>query len=555
MKRSLLYLLFFFWTALIYGQDFVVKNMHVSIDLHKEGYILVNEKIDVHFNEERHGIIRDIPYVYKVKNNKYTTHLTDISVSGHNYKVSDGSGMKHIKIGDADKYVNGQQSYTISYKLKGPFLTSAEYDEFYYNVTGNEWTAPIEHASFEVHLPDSLSIRYNDMRIFTGAMGSNDKNATISQLGNVISGETTTTLAEGEGLTFAIKLPKSYINASSVLAMEEERKEEPVNQWPFAALPMTILTALLVFWKKLRGKNDVQDIVPRPYPPLDLTPAEVGAFYDHIVHDRDVISLLPYWAYQGYLKIDYNKSEGDMRLTKIKPLDGERPDYEYTLFNDLFLNRDSVELSSLKYHFYNTNAKVKAEIRKEIIDLQLYDDTYRYWFKSWRLWLLMAFLIPLMVLSLVFGYWLTGVIFLSSIAAVIVLGSIGSKPSEKGKRVKQELLGFYQFLRDDDTSQYQELIQKDEKYFEKVYPYAVAFNLDKSWIKKIRPYQSVAPMWYGYYGPYVHQNHGSMDTFSEGFQPKSISSAFTSIQSSGGGGGFSGGSSGGGFGGGGGSSW
>ncbi|MBK8701321.1 MAG: DUF2207 domain-containing protein [Saprospiraceae bacterium] len=314
---------------------------------------------------------------------------------------------------------------------------------------------------------------------------------------------------------------------------------------------------LLLAWKKLRGNDDDDEMVPQPYPPLDLTPAEVGAFYDHIVHDRDVISLLPYWAYQGFITIAYDKSSGDMRLTKVKNLEGERPTYEYTLFNGLFDYRSTVDLSDLKYKFYSTQTQVKSQIRKEIIDLQMYDDQYRYWFKTWRIWLFFVCLIPIMALSFIYGYWMAGIVVIFAMIAVIVVASVGSKTSEKGRRVKQELRGFHTFLKNDDTSQYPDLIKNDPSYFEKVYPYALAFGLDKSWLSKIKPYQTMAPMWYGYYGPYAHDYNRSMDSFSEGFSPREISSAFTTMPASSGGsgGGFSGGSSGGGFGGGGGSSW
>ena len=39
------------------------------------------------------------------------------------------------------------------------------------------------------------------------------------------------------------------------------------------------------------------------YPPEGLPPAEAGAFIDDKTDNRDIISLLPYWGGQGYLKI------------------------------------------------------------------------------------------------------------------------------------------------------------------------------------------------------------------------------------------------------------
>jgi uncharacterized membrane protein len=157
------------------------------------------------------------------------------------------------------------------------------------------------------------------------------------------------------------------------------------------------------------------------------------------------------------------------------------------------------------------------------------------------------------IASFIMGYWLVGIALIIAIMVVIVFSSISNKLSDKGQRVKRDLKGFYQFLKNDNSKEYEEIVNKDPHYFEKVYPYAVAFNMDKNFINKIKPYQSTAPFWYGYYGMPMHNT--SFVTFSDNFKPKEISSAFSSYPVSSSGGSSGGGFSGGGFGGGGGGSW
>ena len=543
-----------------FSQGFKINSFDAQIQISKEGKIQVTETLDVFFTEQKRGIFRDIPYRFSNNGMKYETEISDISVDNHPYKVSKKSGMKSIRIGDPDVYLTGPQKYVIRYTVEGPFISTPEYSEFYWNITGNDWQAVIEKASFSVLLPDSISIRYNNLRVFTGMEGENGKEATIRQEGRTIKGETTAAINPGQGLTIAIKLPKDYVPANATLEVDTPPPPPKglADQWPMSLLPIGLILGLFGFWKKMRGSDELDDIEPKPYPPLDLTPAETGAFYDHIVHDRDVISLLPYWAHQGFIKMEKDKANDEMYITKIKQLDGERPDYEYTLFNDLFTGRNYVTLTDLKYNFYDTHQKVKSQIKKEIIDLQLYDDQYRYWFKSWRLWILFVAILPLIMVFFYFQYWLSAIILMLMLVLIIVLASLGSRTSEKGLRVKKDLRAFYNFLRNDDTSSYPELIKNDPQYFEKVYPYAVAFNLDKTFTSRIKPYQTMAPMWYGYYGGYYpHGHNNTMEDFSSDFSPKEISSAFSTVASSSGssGGGFSGGSSGGGFGGGGGGSW
>ena len=559
MKHLLTLLISCLFLMYASAQGFKISSFHADIQLSREGKIEVTENIDVFFTEQKRGIFRDIPYKFKNAGKKYTTDISNITVVGHPFKVSKKNGMKSIRIGDPDIYLTGNQKYTIRYTVEGPFLSNPEFCEFYWNITGNDWQATIDKASFAVTLPDSLVIRYNNLRVFTGASGENGKDATIRQEGRTIKGETTAPLYPGQGLTIAIQLPKDYVPANATLEVDTPPPppKDFGDQWPMAALPLGLLAALLGFWKRMRGSDENNDIEPKPYPPLDLTPAETGAFYDHIVHDRDVISLLPYWAAQGHIKMEKDKAADEMYFTQIIDLSTGRPPYEYTLFNDLFSFRTSVRLSDLKNEFYDTHQKVKSQIKQEIIDLQLYDDQYRYWFKSWRLWVLFLLLLPLIVVFFYFQFWLSAIIVIGMLLTIIVLGSIGSSTSEKGRRVKEDLRAFHRFLQNGDASQYPELIKNDPQYFEKVYPYAVAFNLDKSFTQRIKPYMTMAPMWYGYYGGYYGHGHHTMEDFSQDFSPKEISSAFTSMPASsgGGGGGFSGGSSGGGFGGGGGGSW
>ena len=81
----------------------------------------------------------------------------------------------------------------------------------------------------------------------------------------------------------------------------------------------------------MRGGDDTEDVEPKPYPPLDLTPAETGAFYDHIVRPRChfLTSIL---GSPGLYQNGKDKAADEMYITKIKHLEGERPTYEYTLF-------------------------------------------------------------------------------------------------------------------------------------------------------------------------------------------------------------------------------
>ena len=562
MKLKLTILFSLFYCSFSFAQGFVVDSVISNITISKNGTATVNEKIYADFSESKRGIVRFIPYKFKNEGSKYTTDISGLKCNNNEYKVSSSNGNKVIKIGNKHKYITGKQYYDISYDIEGPFITSETYQEFYWNITGNKWDATINNVKFNVYMPDDVQIRYNNLKVFTGREGEKNVDATITQKGNIISGFTTKAIYPGEGLTIAVKLPQGYITGKT-MEVKKERVQPNIplsSQWPMGLLPLGLIAALFAFWRKMKGSKEetsAQTDDLAYYPPLELNSAEVGAFMDGFVHDRDIISLLPFWANQGFVKVE-QYADG-MYFHKLKVLDEGRPDYEYELFNEIFKSRNMVSLEDIKYNFATIMWKSKSKIKNEIIDLKLYDDNYRYWFRSWRWWIMIVLFLPLIVLSFAYGYWMAAIGFMLCIIAIIIFGSLNQRKSNLGINIQKKINAFYNFMKLNDDKKFQEVANADPLYFEKVYPYAVAMNLDKSFTQRMRTVRTASPFWYmPYYVMGSHNNNNGFEQFTVDYSPKEITSAFTSTQSTGGssGGGFSGGGfSGGGFGGGGGGSW
>jgi uncharacterized membrane protein YgcG len=561
MRKYLLLSLLFVNFA-IFGQGFTIDSIITTMFIKKSGEVNVNEQIYTDFTQQKHGIFRLVPYVYAHNGNRYTTALSDVDVANTPFQISKEKGNVKIRMGDPNKKVIGKQNYSIKYTIDGPFIDSKEFQELYWNIVGNGWPTSIGYARATVEFEEDFTS--NDLVVYTGSEGSKKMDGLVEKNGKFVTAYITKSLASGEGFTLAVKLPAGYIPTNKTMQVElPEAPKAPTppvpisHQWPLAAMVLAPIIYLYDLRNKMKKQEDesYKNITAKPYPPLDLTPAEVGTFHDNVVHDRDVISLLPYWGYQGYLRMEYNPQIDDTYIIQIKPLDGERPDYEYMLWRSVFSYGTTVALSSIQYTFHNKNSQVKSMIYQELKDLAMYDENYRSIFKSWRMLLVGLVLIPIMIFAFFKGYWMVGAAAIIALVSTIILTTLAYKYTLKGQRVQQDLKGFYAFLRDKENYDFTEIINKDPKYFEKVFPYAVAFGLDKNFIRRISPYQTAGPMWYGMYG-YPMYHPYSMGDFSETFSPKEITSAFTSYPESGGGG-FSngGGFSGGGFSGGGGGSW
>ena len=535
----------------ISAEVFVIDAFDIRIRIGQDGYFEVTETLDVSFSEQRHGIYRLIPYRFRINGEKYDIDIYDVSVDNWPFKRERQSGNLRLRIGDPDRYVNGRQRYVIRYKVKNAWLFEEDHTEFYWNLTGNEWEVPMEKVTFRIQLPDHLNLGADDYRVFTGYSGQQGADAEIRWRDGVLSGNTTRAFEPGEGLTVAVRLPADFIERPSAFDLF-------LRDYGLLSLPAALLG--LLGWLFLRfGRDETFVRMAHYYPPDDLPPAEAGAFIDDKTDNRDIVSLIPYWAGQGYLtirevekKVLFVFSDKDFEFNKVKNLPDDRPAYEHTVFQRLFRDSDTVALSSLKEQFHTTMSAARSQIQRSVRDRQLHTPQSRI---AWRA-LPFAAMICLGLGVFFFTreqFAAGGGMVLTAMAAFILRRPI-LKKNKEGMELYQVLHGFYLFVDKADRERIERLLRDDPAYFEKTLPFAIAFGMAKKWAKNFEGLFTEPPKWYisSYHdGPGDDAFQSFAGSFDSGM--REVQSVFTSSPSSSGSGG--GGSSGGGFGGGGGGSW
>jgi uncharacterized membrane protein YgcG len=529
--------------------------MSVNIQLDYEGRAIVEETIFVDFNKKQRGIIRKIPYKYRLDGNSYITKITKIDSGTDQQKVNRSNGNTTIRIGDPKKYIQGKKTYQISYIVEGPYIRSESFDEFYWNITGNEWETSIGKASFNIVLPEGENIRYNDVRYFTGKSNRNDKEATVFTDQNVIYGATNKRLKQGEGLTVAIKLPLGFVKNKKIFSQKPLREQTKISEessW-WMTIPGLLIVAILGWWKGLRGSKVEYDPIPISYPPKGLSPAEVGTFIDNIAHDRDIIALIPFWAEMGLIKITRMEND-DLMFERLENIQESRPPYEIAFFNKIFEEGDLVMLSKINTNMYQTMSATKRAVKKSLIKDRLYDKRYMKWFRSWWSISIGFLILAVAILCLSLGLIKVGVLTFLASSTYFILRAFNPPASEEGLALRSKIKGLEAHLKDNDPDVISNMISADSKYYERLFPYAFALGLEKSWSIRAEKHGSSYPSWY-YVDPSIN-SRPSISSMNDVFAPKTITSAFSKVPaSSKSSGGFSSGSSGGGFGGGGGSSW
>jgi len=569
MKKfyGFLFIYFFALCAPASGQaDFVIRNYQTNLKLDPDGRLEVREIIKVYFEVPRHGIKRDIPLKYHVDPqasgqmvDRFFDHellIQNIRIKGIPFSTTRlGNGIQ-LKIGDPDKLVEGEQVYDIQYIIYNGLLHGNQKTELYWNLVGDQWEVPIEEAGFVIEVPPGLSIGEKDFEIRTGNFGSTQEFSSARWENNVLTGRSLVALGNGHGMTVAIRMPVGSIQSYPAYKLW-------IYHGKYLVLPIAMIISFFMIWRRY-GWDKSQAEVVAYLPPKGFDAAMAGFAIDIRANVRDALSIIPDLGSRGFLQIEHQKKEHfweDDKITfiKLKNLPTDAPAHQKLFFDGLFECGSKVELKDLKNEFYKTLSATQSAISDAIMHSNHFTRESKkfYWNSFWviavagminSIWCFMGAKFFILALTIALS-----IVFM--LIAYVLL-----KRSDQGDLDFREVRGLKKFIELAEKDKIEFLVKDDPGYFDKILPYAVAFNCTDTWCKKFEGLQQTPPRWF-------HSNHSGMffsnghfnasafqDTLSSSLSEMRTvlsSTPSSSGSSSGGGGSFSGG----GFGGGGGSSW
>ena len=561
-------LIFFSLLTLTLSASEQINSFDVDVYIPNNGVVRIEENIEYQFPDEvRRGIIRKIPYKYKLGQNNYNLRIevlnvTDFDGNSYKYNVKKKNGYVEIIIGNPDITVTGVKEYRIEYFVKKAIREFDDYDEFYWNVTGTEWDLPIlsssAHIYFEAEIPGELKLD-----CFTGKYGSTEKNCTYNSSKDSVVYSSNGELNPYQGLTIVLGFPEGLVKGHSKLVLWYWFIRDNL----IYTVPFITLLGLFLIWYKF-GRDPYKDmpIAVRYAPPPDLTPAEAGTLYDEKADMIDLTSTVIDLAVRGYLRIEeigttkyLFLSDRDYRLIKTaeKNTDDLMP-HELKIMEGLFSSGQSdVLISDLKNKFYSNLKSIKNSIYHQLVDKSYFlsnPDRIRTSYKALGYIVIFSslFILPSFIPKLIFA--------LSGFLIVIFSGYMPRK-TRKGVTINHHLLGFREFIDRAEKDRIKTLAEEDPAIFDRVLPYALVFGLEEKWAEAFSGMFTEPPNWYssnsyaGGFSPHIFVNDigRSISIMNKSFysSPKN-SSGGRSVSM---GGGSGGGSSGGGFGGGGGGSW
>ncbi len=560
-----------------------------KINLNSNGSLNIKEEITVNFDGGyHHGIYRDIPLELSSKTGNFSLGFKvekvlmdgeDVPVKKSTRRYGGGKDLR-IRIGDANKTISGIHVYTIKYSAVLGARYFKEWDELYWNVTGNRWEDRIDSSYCVVAFPSTIRLSNEDIKIFVGTYGSDRRTEKYTLTKNKLSFGTGT-LYPGYGSTVDIRFPKDYLTKPPFLTTFWLKLKSYLGLLFAVLVPLFTFVILFRRWQRDGKDLPVGTVTVKYFPPKDLTAAEAGTILDQKVDPVDITSILFELARLGYLSIEEVQTEKFFFLKKkdfkIKILNEDGLDKEKPLKKFLSgLKKEGGKeflISELKGEFYTHVSVVTEELYKSVKEKKYFygnPDTIRkkyYGFGFAALFIGMwatPFAIGMLsaIISTAAGLIVGGIMFGIILSGIITLCFASKMPKRtyKGREVLTDILGFKEFLVRVEKERLNRMLDKNPTIFFDFLSYAIALGVVDEWAEHFKGLQIASPDWYNVHGisGIITTNHitssigDSISAFSSASSPpRGSSSGFSSSGGfSSGGGGFSGGGGGGGGGGG-----
>jgi len=558
--------LFCFFTSIPLGADERILNYHSQVRIESSGVLLVTETIEVRAEGKniRRGIYRDFPTRYKDRlGNHYRVDFQVISVkrngAAETWHTENRSNGTRVYFGSAHRLLQtGKHLYELQFSTNRQLGFFDDFDELYWNVTGNGWMFPIDQATALIQVPGEVPPGQMALTAYTGPSGSTASDATSNIVDSrTVKFETTRGLGPREGFTVVAAFPKGIVIEPSVIQKFKWFLSDNASALVLILGWLAALAWYLYAWHRVGRDPERGVIIPRFEAPAGLSPAACSYVSSMAFNRTAFVAAIISLAIKKQLII--NEDE-EFSLRRVKRKDQLQPTAgEQALLNELLpLSSSTIELDNKNHStFSNARNALRKALKKEHLGRLFHLNS---------IYIGPAFLISVVaaIIAIFFdgsrSIWIAYVMLTVPLHGLFVF--LMRAPTPAGRIVMDEIEGLKMYL---ETAEQDRLDRMRSpaltpEVFEAFLPYAYALGVENDWCERfarempeeIRRQDAYQPAWYSGNFHGVNALHHIGDNFSSEFS-SAISSASSPPGSSSGSGG--GGSSGGGGGGGGGGGW
>lgn len=267
------------------------------------------------------------------------------------------------------------------------------------------------------------------------------------------------------------------------------------------------LIAILMVWY-VRGRDPqtglVADILSEP--PDDLPPGAAGTLIDEHADHHDVVATLVGLGRAGAVAITQDQSGGtraaDWTITVLHP-ERVTSRVERDLLSLIFDGRPEPlrerRLRDVRPRFVAAEERIRDDLYRELIEHGYFDTSPVETRKRWRRIALAG--IALSVVLGILGMILLDPLALLPMVAAVIMWAVMVRMSrhmprktEKGAEAAAKWRAFRRYLQ--DIEKHRDLGASGE-VFDRYLSYAIAFEIDKGWIRKFSEAGARKPAWLG----------------------------------------------------------
>ncbi|MFW5691855.1 MAG: DUF2207 family protein [Chloroflexota bacterium] len=422
---------------------------------------------------------------------------------------------------------DGTGNFIIEYTVNGALRSYEGGDQLWWTAVPQEkFGFAVQESTITVALPDGYGPREGVDPVVTYGVPSE-----IRVNGPIVVATATERIDPNERFEIRIQYPHDPRMAPPGWQSDfDQQRDFEENLKPLLDLAFIALGLLIGIGGPLgvyglwysRGRDPQVGPVPEYLSelPADLPPALVGALVDERADTRDVLSTIIDLAQRGYVVIQEDRKEALFGMTSSeftfkrtdKPADDLRR-FERDILQRVFNGRLERELDDLKNKFYAYLPGLKDDLYAELVNEGLFSakpaTTRAFYSGIGSVILFLAAIIGFLgfgglesgtltetLLCLPMAIGVTGV-------AMMLVGNYMPRKTRKGAEEAAKWNAFRKYL--SDLERYEKAEFAVDK-FDRFLPFAVAFGVDRSWIRRFSQFENTpAPVWYyptyrgGYY--------------------------------------------------------
>ncbi len=419
---------------------------------------------------------------------------------------------------------DASQSFRIDYTVVGALRVYDGGDQLWWAaIPSDHFGFSIGSSTVTVQLPPGFGPREGVDPVLTyGAPGD------VSVNGTTVVATATRQIRGNESFEIRVQYPHDA-NARTPFWQSEfdSQRDFAENMLPLIQIGTFILSLVIalggvlgmfIIWRT-QGRDP--EIGPVPdflaEPPSDLPPAIVGTLVDEKADLRDILSTIIDLARRGYVVIEENREKAFLGFGMNSEFTFKRTDkstddlraYERKILSRVFTGGVLEQtLDALKNKFYRYIPDLQTDLYTELVNEGLFRTSPASTRAAWTgTGMVIAFLSVILFIFFAATDSLENVTVLllcipASLGVVgvftMIVGQFMPRKTEKGAQEAAKWGAFLDYLYQLET--YVD-VENVTDQFDKYLPYAVAFGMDRSWVRKFSRIETV-PMPYWYYPRY-----------------------------------------------------